>query len=57
MLHYDCARNCKLNHDDFCEEGNIEFLRKGVQGPKIQDASIPEIKEHLRNCGLDCRLQ
>jgi len=57
MFHYNCARYCQLNCEDFHEEGNIEFLRKGAQGPKIQDASIPQIKEHLRNSGLDCRLQ
>ncbi|MCL4552164.1 MAG: imidazole glycerol phosphate synthase cyclase subunit [Candidatus Marsarchaeota archaeon] len=56
MFHYNCAKHCQFNHDDFHEEGNVEFLRKGVQGPRMQDASILETKEHLRNSGLDCRL-
>ena len=57
MFHYNCARHYQLNRDDFHEEGNIEFLRKGAPGPKIEDVSIPELKAHLRNSGLDCRLQ
>jgi imidazole glycerol-phosphate synthase subunit HisF len=57
MFHYNCAKYCQLSREDFREEGNIEFLRKGVHGPKIQDASVLEIKQHLKKSGLDCRLQ
>ena len=57
MFHYNCARHRPPNRDDFRDEGNIEFLRKGAPGPKIQDASIPELKGYLTDLGLNCRFQ
>ncbi|MGB6064904.1 MAG: imidazole glycerol phosphate synthase cyclase subunit [Desulfomonilaceae bacterium] len=57
MFHYNCARLRQPNCDEFRDEGNIEFLRKGAPGPKIQDASIPDLKEYLTDFGLNCRFK
>jgi len=55
LVHYDCSLRHEYSPDDFRLEGNIEFLNRGLTFTKIQAASIPEIKRHLKSCGIDCR--
>jgi cyclase len=55
LLHYHLVRTLPLDSGAFSEEGNIEFLRKGVGNRRIADMSLPELKSHLRACGLDVR--
>jgi cyclase len=41
--------------DDFSAEGNIEYLRSQRGFAKIQDATLPTIKEYLIARGIPCR--
>ena len=56
ILHYNVVRHSELSdHNNKYAEGNTEFLRKGAIASKVQDASLPEIKEYLIERGIDCR--
>jgi imidazole glycerol-phosphate synthase subunit HisF len=55
IIHYNYVRSIEYQSHDFSAEGNIEFLRKGKQFLKIQDITIPEIKEFLKERGVSCR--
>lgn len=59
MLHYGFINSHLYRDEDFCVEGNVEFLM-GRRGEikslsTICNASIREIKQHLIDRGLDCR--
>ena len=55
VLHYNYVRSHGHSEDGFDEEGNIEFLRHGGGLPSLEDACLPEIKEHLSSQGVPCR--
>jgi cyclase len=55
ILHYDYIKHHQALVDDYSQEGNTEFLRKGVGFSNIQPATIQEIKEYLSRQGVDCR--
>ncbi len=55
ILHYDFIKR-HTTQDDFSEEGNIEFLKKGRNFSKITPSSIPEIKKYLKAKGIPVRL-
>ena len=55
MLHYNFVKHYD-NADDFSEEGNVEYLRTRRGFSKIQDATLPEIKEYLLLHGIAVRL-
>ena len=55
ILHYDYIKHHRELVDDYSQEGNTEFLRKGVGFSNIQPATIREIKEYLSSQGVDCR--
>lgn len=54
MLHYDFIKNC-VNHNDFSDEGNIEFLKTGQAFSKIQPTNLKKIKQYLKNKGVSIR--
>ncbi len=54
LLHYNFIRHHDIT-DDFSSEGNIEFLKSGRGFQRIQDVSLPELKEHLHKQNIDCR--
>jgi cyclase len=54
-LHYRYIRECYTD-DDYSSEGNIEFLRSGREFSKVQGSTLAEIKEHLRQRNIPCRL-
>ena len=54
ILHYSFIRH-HPGQDDFSGEGNIEYLKMRRGFSKIQEATLPEITLHLRQCGIDCR--
>ncbi len=54
ILHYDFIQNNPLS-SDFKEEGNIEFLKKGVNYSKIKPTSIAGIKKYLEEKGISVR--
>ena len=56
ILHYNCIKSLETLNGDFSGEGNVEFLRRGAGFSKIQDASFPQIKAHLADSGIDCRI-
>jgi cyclase len=56
ILHYSFIKNAKMTEGDFSKEGNIEFLRSGVGFSKVDDTTLAEIKIHLAECGIKCRL-
>ena len=55
MLHYDFINHHQFNFDDDRAEGNIEFLRKGMQFSKIAPVTLGEIKKYLTKNGIACR--
>lgn len=55
VLHYNRLRH-SADADDFAEEGNTEFLKRGGSYSRIQDASLPDIKRALMDAGVECRI-
>lgn len=56
LLHYHCIQNVKVDEDEFTDEGNIEFLRRGGNVfSRIQTASLPDIKSYLAQQSIPCR--
>lgn len=55
ILHYDSIKHHSLQ-DDFSEEGNIEFIKKGRDFSKITPCSIPQIKKYLKEKNISVRL-
>jgi imidazole glycerol-phosphate synthase subunit HisF len=56
ILHYKYIKQHPGLADDYSQEGNTEFLRKGVGFSNIQGVTIEETKEYLSDHGVDCRL-
>ena len=44
------------DNEEIFSEGNTEFLRSKVYPSKIAHFTIAEIKNHLIQCGIDCRV-
>jgi imidazole glycerol-phosphate synthase subunit HisF len=57
ILHYNYIKHVQYNGQDIYAEGNTEFLRQGKTVSKVEDASLLEIKQHLKDSGLECRFQ
>lgn len=55
MLHYDYIKN-HTSFDDFTNEGNTEFLKKGQPYSKIKTTNIKEVKEYLKDKGVQIRI-
>lgn len=55
ILHYDYIQNNPLLKN-FKGEGNIEFLKKGINYSKIKPTSIKNIKKYLYSKGVVVRL-
>lgn len=55
LLHYNFIRHSSAIDEDYTQEGNIEFLKRGKTFSKIQDATIDEIKYYLTEHTIDCR--
>lgn len=58
ILHYYVIENKKLNIEEssFKDEGNILFLTSGSKFKKINVTTIMQIKQHLINEGIPCRV-
>jgi len=54
MLHYHFVQRCAYT-DDFSHEGNTEYLKARRGFSKVQTATLPDIKAHLRERGVCCR--
>ena len=54
ILHYNFIRQYEIK-DELYSEGNIEHLRSRKEFSKVQDATLPEIKAYLLECGIPCR--
>jgi cyclase len=55
ILHYNFIRYVRATDEDYTQEGNIEFLKRGRTFSKIEDATLEEIKVFLSKHGVDCR--
>ncbi len=56
ITHYHCVRDYQTAKGDFSSEGNVEFLNRGGNGSsRISNASILDIKKHLRERDIECR--
>jgi cyclase len=55
LLHYNFIRYNSGTDEDYTQEGNVEFLKRGKTFSKIQDATLDEIKAYLSEYGVDCR--
>lgn len=54
MLHYNVLKRGG-GEEGFSNEGNTEYLKNPRGFAKIVDASLPELKQHLRRQGIVCR--
>lgn len=54
ILHYDFIQNHRTA-DNFSQEGNIEFLKKGREFSRIKPTSIVDIKKYLKDKGVIIR--
>ncbi|UCG70793.1 MAG: imidazole glycerol phosphate synthase subunit HisF [Thermoplasmata archaeon] len=54
ILHYNFVKQDKVE-DDFSMEGNIEYLKSKRGFSPIKHASVSEIKEYLKQYGIECR--
>jgi len=60
LLHYNVVRQQRYAEEQFQTEGNVEFLqgRRGGAGfSKIQETTLPELKDYLADLGIDVRQQ
>ena len=60
LLHYNVVRQQQYVEEQFKLEGNVEFLqgRRGGAGfSKIQETTLPELKDYLAQQGIDVRQQ
>ncbi len=55
LLHYRYLEDYRFQRENFPGEGNTEFLQTARGFGKIRGATLPQVKEHLRQKGLDCR--
>lgn len=55
LVHYYLVKHYTHDDGEFRNEGNTEFLRGNGCNSRIEAASIAEIKQHLLQCGIDCR--
>ncbi len=57
IIHYGFIQdNAGINHFDFEDEGNIEFLKKAKRFKEFGIESIQSIKEYIRGRGINCRI-
>ena len=54
-LHYDFLKSYDALGENYSGEGNTEFLRKQRGFGKVQEFSLPGVKQHLYDSGIDCR--
>jgi imidazole glycerol-phosphate synthase subunit HisF len=57
VLHYNHFRHHDDRNDDFSDEGNIEFLKRGGSFLRIEDVSLRDIKQALTEAGIECRFE
>ncbi|MDX9864928.1 MAG: imidazole glycerol phosphate synthase cyclase subunit [Anaerolineaceae bacterium] len=60
LLHYNVVRQQQYAEEQFKIEGNVEFLqgRRGGAGfSKIEETTLPELKDYLAQQGIDVRRQ
>jgi imidazole glycerol-phosphate synthase subunit HisF len=55
ILHYNFIKCNSATDEDYTQEGNVEFLKRGKTFSKIQDTTLDEIKLYLSELGVDCR--
>ena len=55
VLHYNYIRHRDTLSADYSQEGNTEFLKRGVGLSTLQDVSLVDIKVYLWKYGIDCR--
>jgi cyclase len=55
ILHYHYIKQATQDTSPHASEGNTEFLRRRAGFGKIEDASLPRLKEHLQRHEIDCR--
>ena len=56
LLHYDAITSIEFRDADFSSEGNVEFRRKGSGFSRVSALSLPALKEHLADHGIDVRV-
>lgn len=57
ILHYNMLNHCAFNEDEFCEEGNVSYIKSGLSTYRASNASIVGIKDRLNEIGIPCRVQ
>lgn len=55
LLHYNFVKEFPPDPRNFREEGNLEFIKRQLRWNRIQDTTLPELKQYLISRGVDCR--
>lgn len=55
LLHYNLIKDVCQEGQDYSQEGNIEFLKRGGGCARVEQTSLPEMKQKLIAAGVDCR--
>lgn len=55
ILHYGSLNACAGDDDNFADEGNTVFLQSKASFGRVQSLSLPELKQYLKDQGIDCR--
>lgn len=56
MLHYDYITKYRAT-GEHSTEGNFEFLKKGANMQRLESHDLHEIKKHLHEFGIPCRVE
>ncbi len=57
LLHYRSVKDQNNTDADYSSEGNLNFLKDQKNLARIQDTTIPELKNHLLQHSVSCRCQ
>jgi imidazole glycerol-phosphate synthase subunit HisF len=55
ILHYDFITRSAQHSEDYTGEGNIEFLKSKRSYTKVDETTLPDLKNYLVERGIDCR--
>lgn len=57
LLHYNWIQHRDHSSEDFADEGNIEFLKRGGSLSRLEDVSLRDLKRSLESAGIECRAE
>lgn len=55
IVHYDALKSLEVSEEDFAQEGNLAFRRRGGTFSRIDPVSLADLKRHLTEHGIEVR--